>query len=70
MVSNLPKEVSVTVDKLAGCADYKAEPAGLHPWTEEVCQFWGRAGCIVDGRTCKWEGKPPTEEVVGVNYSS
>jgi len=41
------------------CPDYKPEPVGLHPWIEEICQFWGRAGCIIDGRTCKWEGKPP-----------
>ena len=47
------------MDAETECPDYKAEPAGLHPWTEEICQFWGRAGCIIDGRSCEWEGKPP-----------
>ena len=49
----------------APCPDYTPEPVGLHPWVERICQYWGRAGCIIDGRTCEWEGKPNREENLG-----
>jgi len=42
------------------CPDYLPEPTGLYPWAlTNPCIFWGRAGCIVNWETCKWEGRPP-----------
>lgn len=52
------------------CPDYRREPVGLHPWVEGVCQFWGRCGCIVDGRTCYWEGRPPEAGVVYRDFAA